>query len=153
MLDKIRDFRNASPNFPMPSAGDCAAFAVTELGEVVDAMLRNDPEYIRNNAKLPDIEMEVGDAFLMIGSAIIAVEKGPYLSGCGNEKAWVAYKGAMKNLLDARVRMALGFPAMDISRSLEQAGHYLDIFCKYVDIDPEAALDKSINKLMEKHGK
>lgn len=46
---------------------DALDFAVTELGEVMDAWIRlNRPNYSRNNAKDTDVGLELGDVYMML---------------------------------------------------------------------------------------
>ena len=60
---------------PYPPAGDCVLFAVTEAAELVDAVLRQEPRYLRNNAKQVDPAAEAGDLGYMIASAIDQIDR------------------------------------------------------------------------------
>lgn len=59
---------------PYPPAGDCVLFALTEGAELIDAMLRQEPRYLRNNAKQVDPAAEAGDLGYMIASAIDQID-------------------------------------------------------------------------------
>src|SRR3990167_3846976 len=53
-----------------PTGKDALDFAVTEIGEALDAWLRiNKPEYSRNNDKNANIGNELGDALMMLSIA------------------------------------------------------------------------------------
>lgn len=61
--------------FPYPSAVDCMRYAVQELAEFDDAMMRQEqPTHKRNNGKEHDPRKELGQAGYMILSAMIKVE-------------------------------------------------------------------------------
>jgi len=51
--------------WPLPPADDCARFAITELGEVFDALLRADPHYVRNHRKDYDLGHELAQLGMM----------------------------------------------------------------------------------------
>ena len=59
---------------PYPPAGDCILFSITEAGELIDALLRQTPRYLRNNAKQMDPAAEAGDLGYMIASAIDQID-------------------------------------------------------------------------------
>lgn len=73
-----RDHRDRSAAyFPMPSAGDCALFAATEIGEYLDALIRlHGTAYRRNNARNVDTQAELGQVGYMILSTLIAIDRG-----------------------------------------------------------------------------
>jgi hypothetical protein len=58
---------------PFPDAGDCALFALTEAGELIDAWLRENPLYLRNNYRQPSAQEEAADLGYMIASCIVAL--------------------------------------------------------------------------------
>lgn len=60
---------------PYPPAGDCVLFAITEAGELIDAILRQTPRYLRNNAKPSNPAAEAGDLGYMIASAIDQIDR------------------------------------------------------------------------------
>lgn len=50
-----------------PDGENAMKFAITELGEVVDAELRNEEKWVRNNPdKVPSVENEFGDLYQML---------------------------------------------------------------------------------------
>lgn len=63
---------------PYPPAGDCTLFAVTEAAELIDALLRQEPRYLRNNAKQLTPAHEAGDLGYMIASAIDQIDRGQH---------------------------------------------------------------------------
>ena len=61
--------------FPYPSAVDCMRYAIQELAECDDAMMRQDqPDHKRNNERTGDARKELGQAGYMILSAMLKVE-------------------------------------------------------------------------------
>lgn len=67
----VREFReDMHLYFPAPSREDCMAFAVTEVGEAVDAVLRQNPLYKRNNSKRHNVEAELAQTAMMLLSTI-----------------------------------------------------------------------------------
>lgn len=64
---------------PYPPTGDCILFAVTEAAEVIDAVLRLEPRYLRNNARQVSAAAEAGDLGYMIASAIDQIDRRQHL--------------------------------------------------------------------------
>lgn len=64
--------------WPTPDVVDAARFAVTEAGEVVDALLRRKAVYRRNVTKPADWEGEVADTLLMLLTVMGPKWTGPY---------------------------------------------------------------------------
>ena len=56
--------------WPTPDTVDAARFAVTEIGEAMDAFLRLDGGYARNRERSPDVLDELADTAMMILTAI-----------------------------------------------------------------------------------
>jgi len=56
--------------WPTPPPEDCRWFAYTEAGEAIDAMLRNNLKYRRNNAKKLDEKDEWADCLIMLLSSM-----------------------------------------------------------------------------------
>src|SRR5574343_139598 len=62
--------------FPYPSAVDCMRYAIQELAEMDDAMMRQEqPNHKRNNGREHDPRKELGQAGYMILSAILYFER------------------------------------------------------------------------------
>jgi len=55
-----------SEDWPTPTPVDSADFAITEFGEYVDAHLRENPEYNRNNGKTRESLDELADMAMML---------------------------------------------------------------------------------------
>ena len=60
--------------WPTPPPEDCRWFAYTEAGEAIDAMLRNNLKYRRNNTKKLDEKDEWADCLIMLLSSIEDIE-------------------------------------------------------------------------------
>jgi hypothetical protein len=64
--------------YPLPSPLDCVRYALTELGEYEDAMLRAERTGDkRNNQKPSDARRELGQVGEMLGAANIQLEHAP----------------------------------------------------------------------------
>jgi len=72
----VRFHRNKwiqSGDFGMPDLKDCLDFMVCEAGEAIDARLRLDPKYVRNNEKdsaIYKIALELFDVIMMACTAL-----------------------------------------------------------------------------------
>lgn len=67
----VWSYRNRlSDVWPTPPPLDCLRFAVTEAAEVIDAELRQNPIYARNNDKDLDPLDEVADCLMMLCSTM-----------------------------------------------------------------------------------
>ena len=75
----VWSYRNRlSSLWPTPSCADSLAFAFTEIGEAVDAQLRQNPVYNRNHDKNVDVESELADCLIML------------LTALGSDTGWIA---------------------------------------------------------------
>lgn len=70
-VEKLRGVADKEGVWVTPPPEDCLAFAVTEAGEAVDAMLRQKPEYTRSHDKKVSLEHELGDMAVMLASYLI----------------------------------------------------------------------------------
>lgn len=67
----VWDFRRMMVAYwPTPDTVDAARFAVTEMGEVLDAFLRLDGGYARNRERSPDVLDELADTAMMTLTAM-----------------------------------------------------------------------------------
>jgi len=67
----VWNFRHAYEEYwPTPNVHDSIRFAFTEIAEVVDAELRGDITYRRNNARDPNIDYELADTAIMLITAM-----------------------------------------------------------------------------------
>jgi len=67
----VWSYRNRlSSLWPTPSCADSLAFAFTEIGEAVDAQLRQNPVYNRNHDKNVDVDSELADCLIMLLTAM-----------------------------------------------------------------------------------
>lgn len=56
--------------WPTPSVGDSLRFAFTEMGEALDARLRDNPVYARNHARERQIDEELAQCAIMLMTAL-----------------------------------------------------------------------------------
>jgi hypothetical protein len=90
--------------FPYPSAVDCMRYAIQEMAEYDDAMMRAyQPDHKRNNERQPDPRKELGQAGYMILSAMLYFEKDfPYQSwGAIGGDAIALWAGVVSNVASA----------------------------------------------------
>lgn len=74
--------REMAAYFPTPNQADSLAFAFTEIAEAVDATLRQNPVYKRNNTKEHTVERELAQSAMMLLTAA------PELPECPEVKAY-----------------------------------------------------------------
>jgi hypothetical protein len=69
--DLVQTFRaQYSAHWPTPSTADCLRYAITEAGEALSDLLREQqPDHKRNHAHAPDVAGELGDCLIMLLSA------------------------------------------------------------------------------------
>lgn len=75
MLKRIHNdiwsFRSEMSSYwPAPSSIDSLRFAFTEAGEVMDAFLRTNPDYVRNNYRNVAMQDEIADCVIMLVTAL-----------------------------------------------------------------------------------
>lgn len=136
---------------PMPSTGHNIAFALSEMaGEVIDAIMRGYPEYVRNNGKAVDLELEIGDTFSQIVSALITLEgDAPDSSRVADETQSLAAM-VCANLASAQNMWQIGSKRQTQSR-LYVATRWLLALCQHLGVEPERALLRSHEKTLRKH--
>jgi hypothetical protein len=131
----VRESRQRTAEyFPLPSAKDCILYAITEIGEYLDALLRLDrPDDKRNNNKQLSPMQEWGQAGYMIASAII-------------QRTRPAYS------------LAIGGTVFDVLRELTYGPQKLDaaleswaLFCSTCDWDAEQLLRDTCAAFERKH--
>lgn len=67
----VWDFRQDMEDyFPTPNQKDSLAFAFTEIAEAVDAQLRQNPTYKRNNEKAHTVERELAQCAMMLFTSL-----------------------------------------------------------------------------------
>lgn len=67
--------------WPTPPPVDALRFAFTEAAEAMDAWLRLQPAYNRNNAKVLSVEEELADCILMMVTALGPAWQPPVIGG------------------------------------------------------------------------
>jgi NTP pyrophosphatase (non-canonical NTP hydrolase) len=135
---------------PMPVTGHNIAFALSEMaGEVIDAIMRGYPEYVRNNGKAVDLELEIGDTFSQIASALVTLEVEPAVV----EEDTTQYLAAKvtERLTRAQIMWQLGNQTWT-QIHLHDATEWLLALCQHLGVDPEQALQRSHEKTLRKHG-
>lgn len=133
---------------PMPITGHNIAFTQTEAGEVLDAILRGYPDYVRNNSKPPDLVMEIGDVFSQIAASMITLEE-EEPTFHADITQYLAAKVSIA-LANAQIMWQIGSKTQ-ARRDLQEATSWALTLCRHLAIDPLAALDRSHQKTMAKH--
>lgn len=122
----------------IPPQRDALIFALSELGEVADAMMRTKPEYARNNDRDMDVLDEWADYALMLFTALgphatltldaffIGADElhGRWLSGAALDLSWMLEDIELDGLREASIWWALNrvanYPGMDLPQRLQQ---------------------------------
>lgn len=156
MIAKVIDNReNHTPLHPMTTALDSSIFTIEELAEEDDAVMREKPQYKRNNAKDIDAEMELGDAFYMAATTIMALERGFIEDGIDARGEWLKSMATIK-ACEARTMIAYwgdGEMGITAKERIEESMKYLITYCEHKGVDPMGALEKSMAKFRRKYGK
>lgn len=90
--------------FPLPTPRDCIRYAITELAEYDDALLRIERTGdLRNNARQPDPRAELGQCVYMLLSAYVQLDEEPavYHEETSKPERWMlkfSYYDAMASL-------------------------------------------------------
>jgi NTP pyrophosphatase (non-canonical NTP hydrolase) len=135
---------------PMPVTGHNIAFALSEMaGEVIDAIMRGYPEYVRNNGKTVDLELEIGDTFSQIASALVTLDAEPAVVEVDTTQ-YLAAK-ATERLAYAQVMWQFGNRTWT-QTFLHEATEWLLALCQHLGVAPEQALRRSHEKTLRKHG-
>lgn len=151
IIAKVIDNRdNHTPLHPMTTALHSSIFNIEELAEEDDAVMRNLPQYKRNNAKEIDAEMELGDAFYMAATTIMALERGLIEDDIDRHAERLKAMSAIK-ANEARALIADGYYD-EAEDTITQSMRYLIAYCEHKGIDPLAALEKSSEKFRRKFG-
>ena len=66
--------REMQDYFPTPNQADSIKFAFTEVGEALDAELRQNPLYKRNNEKAHSVERELTQCAMMLLTAVLPTD-------------------------------------------------------------------------------
>lgn len=148
----IDNRENHTPLHPMTTALDSSIFTIEELAEEDDAVMREKPQYKRNNAKDIDAEMELGDAFYMAATTVMALERGLIEDDIDARGEWLKSMATIK-ACEARGLIAYyGDDDIAAQERMVESMRYLIAYCQHKGIDPIAALLKSAAKFRRKYG-
>lgn len=82
LRDLIWSYRHRlADRWPTPPPVDALRFAFTEAAEAMDAWLRLQPAYNRNNAKVLSVEEELADCLMMLITALGPAWQPPVIGG------------------------------------------------------------------------
>jgi len=110
LIDFVAAHRTATQDArPFPGAADSLAFAATEGAEYIDALLRVNPTYLRNNAKAPDAKRELAQTGYMIASAIVRLQGG---DEARPDARMVQMAGVLSTIATAMRALSDGKPAI-----------------------------------------
>jgi hypothetical protein len=91
--------QRTAATFPLPSVLDCIRYAITELAEYDDALLRAERQGDkRNNDKAHDARGELGQALYMLLSAAVQLSYRPIRNGRKQKSIGVDYADALFSL-------------------------------------------------------
>jgi hypothetical protein len=106
--------------FPLPTPRDCIRYAITELAEYDDALLRLERAGDkRNNARQPDPQAELGQCVYMLLSAAVQTSGPPEYYPVLPDVSVVWYADTLKWLADMLQGFCDGFSALaeELSRT------------------------------------
>ena len=143
--------------FPLPSPLDCIRYAICELAEYDDALLRL--ERIgdkRNNARQPDPRAELGQAFYMLLSGFVSIAEwasAPLMVEAeryGYDAAYV-YFGVLSELADLARNMINEEEVDTVLYSYTSAWEGMLIICQCHGWDVAALVDDACATFEAKH--
>jgi hypothetical protein len=133
--------------YPLPSPVDCIRYALTELGEYEDAILRNERQSDkRNNGRERDWQAELGQCGEMIGCALIPFQR-------TGDIHLTRYPAQTRAAAVGNLAIALGIELADGS-------NYHTLFvtfdcwlglCAYHQLDPLLLLARRYDQVRERH--
>lgn len=85
--------------WPTPPPEDALLFALTELGEAIDAHLRTNGDYARNRDKSLDVLSELADCAMMLLTAMGPAHRLTELAAGQMTHAWSEYIGGMSGVM------------------------------------------------------
>lgn len=163
------------PYWPTPDPWDSLLFAQTELGEAIDAYLRSNTLYARNNDRSPDVLDELADCAMMLYTALgpdaTRIQWWTPTTGAGEPVGdytrWGTFCGTMGEIIDKAInfwdgggtwiRLAVGllhrialYPEMDLPQRV--ADRLERIKAKRIPVDTRTLLDQAWPELPELEG-
>lgn len=126
-------------DFPTPGRDDALAFAFTEAAEAVDAQLRQNPRYKRNNDKEHSIERELTQCAMMLLTAVPRTWRGwGNFSVFWNDPVWT--------LRNIAIRVAF---AMEVPSDIEYI--LTTVVAINTAVDLSVMLPAELNRMRAKH--
>ncbi len=149
--ERVRKSRElTAATFPLPSVLDCVRYAICELAEYDDALLRQERTGDkRNNDKAHDPRNELGQALYMLLSASVQFGAGPVYQGGGT--VIVSYFDAMYALAAAGMAWAEPSQGLWAKRKLDDAYSALLDLCNANKYDVFALIDDTCAVFEAKH--
>lgn len=135
--------------YPLPSPVDCLRYALTELGEYEDAILRTERQTDkRNNGRARDWQAELGQCGEMIGAAFVQ------LDGWEAAVCWLSgvYRTDRQELV-GKLAVALGWQLRRATCARDTA-IVLDAWlslCRCHELDPADLLRARYAQVRQKH--
>ena len=135
--------REISPYWPTPNREDSLAFAFTEAGEVVDAQLRENSTYKRNNDKEHTVERELAQCVMMLLTA--APEDFDEWKHNGAPRFFIPTSQWEVKVIISRITQHYVDTIVDYWQLLRTVGGISTI------IDLPTELEKELNRMRNKH--
>lgn len=152
LLEYIASERQALAHcYPLPSPLDCVRYALTELGEYEDAMLRAERTGDkRNNVKPSDARRELGQVGEMIGAAIVQLDGWKMLVfDCWNSGRRITLVADLS--ISIAEAMYSSYPDCIVPGEAADAfGAWIDL-CHYHGWEPHALLAERYAQVRERH--
>lgn len=123
ILQMVRDFYDEmGDKFPLPPAVDCLQYAVTEVGEVLDADLRDRRKHDNRRRKSvkSTVEEEIADVVMMLCAALIQYTgRAPNeVTPGGNDIKWLAMHTVTAYLKSDGNWRSSAYAALDVAHGL-----------------------------------
>jgi hypothetical protein len=131
--------------WPTPTQRDALLFAFTEVAEAIDAELRNEPHYARNNDKTLSVADELADAAMMLLTALGPSAKPPSRLFVGESPKIEEYCYLMGKII------YLGIVDRQDVVWKREAWHLVSAIAKHEGIDLLARLESRLQRIRDKH--
>lgn len=148
LVEEVREFRERmGERFLTPDPMTSILFALTEVGEAIDARLREDPRWKRNREKDHDFPRELAQALLMTLTAMMGVVEEEKQAEKGFSQREILFLGEVLY----RLAQAMFYPSQMHTRA-GMASDMLTIVMQAYGIDPMEAVRREMARIERKFG-
>jgi hypothetical protein len=151
-VGRVRD--EAIPDFPQSPAEDSLLFAFTELGEALDAQLRQRPAYLRNHQREHVLGGELAQTLHMLACTVRAVGRRDYTELEPAERHGLVYTAlALRHMTEALDILLLRlYPATwdeaEVCAHLERSMMAVAAIARTAGLNPEVELEREHRRMV-----